>query len=82
MARRTSPQPSEGKLNLLGPKLRLLRESKGWRQIDLVFHLQKAGWDIDPVTANKIENGLRTLTDIELLFILKVLKRRLSDWQK
>ncbi len=82
MARRTSPQPSNGKLNLLGPKLRLLRENKRWRQIDLVFHLQKAGWDIDPVTANKIENGLRTITDVELLFILKVLGKKLSDLQK
>lgn len=79
MARRTSPQPKEGKLNLLGPKLRLLREKIGLKQIDLVARLQRAGWDIDPVTANRIENGLRSLTDIELLFILKVLGKRLRD---
>ena len=36
-------------------------------------------WDIDPVTANRIETGMRTLTDAELLLILKVLEKGLSD---
>ena len=79
MAQRTSPKIPGGKLNILGPKLRYLREQCGIRQIDLAHRLQMQGWDIDPVTANRIETGMRTLTDAELLLILKVLEKGLSD---
>ena len=79
MARRTSPEIAKGKLNLLGPKLRALREGAGLRQVELAYRLQRVGWDIDPVTMNRVELGHRTLTDIELLLILRVLRRRLSD---
>ena len=79
MARRTSPEIADGKLNALGPKLRALREAAGLRQIDLAHRLQRVGWDIDPVTMNRLELGRRTLTDVELLLILRVLRKRLSD---
>jgi transcriptional regulator with XRE-family HTH domain len=79
MAQRTSPRLPGEKLNILGPKLRALREKTGIKQIELAYRLQRAGWDIDPVTANRIETGMRTLTDVELLLILKVLGKRLQD---
>ncbi len=82
MARRTSPKPADGKLNLFGPKIRRLREASGLRQNELTHRLQRAGWDVDPGTTNRIETGARTLTDLELMLILKVLGKRLSDLEK
>ena len=79
MARRTSPKPVGGKLNVLGAKIRKLREAEGLRQNELTTRLQRAGWDVDPGTTNRIETGVRTLTDIELMLILKVLGKRLRD---
>ncbi len=82
MARRTSPKPADGKLNLFGSKIRQLREAADLRQNDLTNRLQRAGWDVDPGTTNRIETGARTLTDLELMLILKVLGKRLSDLEK
>ena len=79
MPRRTSPPPANQKLNLLGIELRRLREEKGMQQTELAVKLQKAEWDIELATLNRIESGARTLTDVELLLILKVLGKRLGD---
>ena len=48
-------------------------------QTELAVKLQKAGWDIEMATLNRIESGARTLTDVELVFILKVLGNRFGD---
>ncbi len=82
MARRTSPKPVTGKLNIFGAKIRRLREAAGLRQNELTHRLQRAGWDVDPGTTNRIETGARTLTDIELMLILRVLGKRLSDLER
>lgn len=79
MPRRTSPPPANGKLNQLGNELRNLREADRMRQTELAVKLQKAGWDIELATLNRIESGVRTLTDVELMLILKVLGKRLGD---
>ncbi len=81
MPRRTSPPPANGKLNQLGNELRNLREADRMRQTELAVKLQKAGWDIELATLNRIESGARTLTDVELMLILKVLGKRLGDGQ-
>lgn len=79
MPRRTSPPPPNAKLNVLGTELRRLREAEGLLQTELAVKLQKAGWDIEMATLNRIESGARTLTDVELVFILKVLGNRFGD---
>jgi len=79
MPRRTSPPPANGKLNQLGNELRNLREADRLLQTELAVKLQKAGWDIELATLNRIESGARTLTDVELMLILKVLGKRLRD---
>jgi hypothetical protein len=72
MARRKSVAPEDA-LNSLGPRLRELREEAGMKANELAVQLQKNGWDIDPVVLSTIENKRRTLTDIEIGLILKVL---------
>lgn len=66
-------------MNILGGRLRQLREISGWNQSDFAAHLQRRGWDIDRAVLVRIESGKRTLTDVELQFILRVLKLDWSD---
>lgn len=80
MARRTSVGKTD-KLNATGKRVRELREKKGWSQMDFATQLQLNGWDIDPATLNRIENRNRTVTDIELLLIAKVLNVKLQQFQ-
>ena len=81
MARRTSSHRSDV-LNVCGPKIRECRERRNLSQADLAKQLQLAGWDIDPATLNRIEKQRRTLTDIELLLIARVLKARLQQFEQ
>lgn len=79
MARRNSPRPENGKLNLFGKRLRHLREKEGLSAVAVIGRLQRMGWDIGPEIYSIIETGQRSLTDFELTLILKALKRRLRD---
>lgn len=73
MARRTSPAPQGGRLNLFGPRLQAFRLARGWTQEQLAARLQRNGWEIDMATLARIEIGKRTLTDFELAFLLRIL---------
>ena len=69
-----------GKRNALGSRIQELRKAAGFSQSQLVEQLQlKAGWDCDKAVLASIENGRRSLTDLELLAIFKVLKLRWAD---
>lgn len=69
-----------GKRNALGPRLQELRKAAGLSQSKFVEKLQlQAKWDCDKAVLASIENGRRSLTDLELLAILKVLKLRWAD---
>jgi len=68
-----------GNLNLLGERIRLIRESLSLGQAEIARRLQMSGWDIDYPTLNKIEKGKRTLTDIEVGYLLHVLGKSWSD---
>ncbi len=80
MARRTS-RGSGSKLNVTGPRIRDIREKKGWSQLDLARRLQVKGWDIDPATLSRVETQKRSLTDAELLLIARVLRVSLQQFQ-
>lgn len=70
----------DGRKNALGPRIRALRKAAGLSQSQLVENLQlKVGWDCDKAVLASIENGRRSLTDLEILAILKVLKLRWAD---
>lgn len=66
-----------GKANLVGRRLRKIRENAGVSHVQMLGRLHKAGWDIDPAVLSRIEQGRRTITDIEMFTLLTVLG---VDW--
>ena len=69
----------DGRNNLCGRKIALLRSNMGISQRELADQLQIAGLDIDKNAIQRIEAGKRFVTDIELKIISKVLKISVSD---
>lgn len=69
----------DGRNNLCGRKIALLRSNMGISQRELADQLQIAGLDIDKNAIQRIEAGKRFVTDIELKIISKVLKINVSD---
>lgn len=63
-----------GKNNLCGPKIALMRSEMKLSQRKLADSLQIAGLDIDKNAIQRIEAGKRFVTDIELKVIANVLK--------
>lgn len=61
-------------LNLIGPQVRKLRDRRAWTQEVLAEKLQLAGWDISRTSLAKLEAQLRWVSDVELLFLAKVLR--------
>lgn len=63
----------DGKNNICGEKISVLRSELGISQRELADRLQIAGLDIDKNAVQRIEAGKRFVTDIELKIISKVL---------
>ena len=59
--------------NLCGKKIAALRKEKGKSQRQLADMLQLEGLDIDKNAIQRIEAGKRFVTDIELVYLCKVL---------
>lgn len=57
----------DGKNNLCGKKIALLRKKQGISQRVLADRMQLLGLDIDKNAVQRIEAGQRFVTDIELL---------------
>ena len=70
---------ADGRNNLCGRKVALLRSDMGISQRELADRLQIAGLDIDKNAIQRIEAGKRFVTDIELKIISKVLKISVTD---
>ena len=70
---------SLGKANIVGKRLREIRESTGVSHVKMLTLLHAAGWEIDPAVLSRIEQGRRTITDIELLAFLKALGKTWAD---
>jgi len=66
-------------LNLVGPQVRKLRDSRDWTQEILAQKLQLLGWDVSRVSLAKLESQLRWVSDCELLFLAKALGVHLPD---
>lgn len=56
----------EGKRNLSGPRVRALRENLQLSQEELMAQLQLLGMDAERGVIKRIENGDRTVSDLEL----------------
>lgn len=65
--------------NLIGRRLREIRESAGVSHVQMLKLLHENGWDIDPAVLSRVEQGRRTLSDIELSTCLKALGKRWAD---
>jgi transcriptional regulator with XRE-family HTH domain len=65
--------------NVFGKKLRTLRLNRKLSVRATAAKLQAHGWDLGETSLGHIEAGRRTITDMELMRILRVLGARLSD---
>ena len=67
-------QPEHYYQNIIGQNIAKKRSALGWSQEQFAAKLQVKGWDISRGTVAKIESRIRLVTDIELLFLAKVLR--------
>ena len=63
----------------MGTRMRFLREKDGITHVQMLDLLRAEGWDLDPATLSRIEQGTRTLTDIEILAFLRALGKKWAD---
>ena len=61
----------DGRNNIFGIKVALLRKSEGVSQRELEDRLQRLGLDVDKNAVQRIESGQRFVTDIELGYLAK-----------
>ena len=61
----------DGRNNICGAKVALLRKSEGISQRELADRLQRLGLDVDKNAVQRIESGQRFVTDIELEYLAK-----------
>jgi transcriptional regulator with XRE-family HTH domain len=60
--------------NLIGDRVRILRETRNLTQDQLAGACQRRGWDVSRVTMAKIETGVRAVNDGEIVVLAAVLK--------
>ena len=61
----------DGRNNICGAKVALLRKAEGISQRELADRLQCLGLDVDKNAVQRIESGQRFVTDIELEYLAK-----------
>ena len=60
--------------NLIGDRVRNLRETRSLTQDQLAGACQRLGWDVSRVTVTKIETGARAVNDGEIVLLAAALK--------
>ena len=65
--------------NIAGVAIRNLRIAKGWSQRELADALQLLGLDLDKNAIQRIENGSRFVTDVELAQIAQLLQVSMEE---
>jgi transcriptional regulator with XRE-family HTH domain len=69
-------------MNVIGPQVRKIRESKNLTQEELAARCNVLGWNISRGTLAKIESQVRGVTDFEVVLLAKALKVKLNDLYK
>ena len=69
----------DGRNNICGTAITRYRKEMHISQRELADRLQLAGLDVDKNAVQRMESGQRFVTDIELLFIARVLGRTLPE---
>ena len=70
---------TDGLNNICGTRISLYRKQLGKSQRELADALQLLGLDIDKNAIQRIEAGKRFVTDIELVYLSKVLNVSYED---
>ena len=65
-------------MNIIGPKVREIRESKGMTQEELAAKCNLLNWDISRSTLAKIESQVRRITDEEVELLARALNVELN----
>ncbi|VAW66366.1 hypothetical protein MNBD_GAMMA11-1638 [hydrothermal vent metagenome] len=66
-------------MNLVGPKVRKIRELQGLTQEELVVRCHLLDWGISRSTLAKIESQVRRVTDEEVVLLSQVLKVDINE---
>ena len=69
-------------MNIIGPRVRAIRESKNLTQEELAAQCNLLKWDISRGTLAKIESRVRRVTDEEILLLARALKVSVNDLYK
>ncbi|MGM9591283.1 MAG: helix-turn-helix domain-containing protein [Oscillospiraceae bacterium] len=72
----------DGRNNICGAKVALLRKAEGISQRELADRLQRLGLDVDKNAVQRIESGQRFVTDIELEYLAKAFGISPADFFK
>lgn len=70
---------TNGENNLCGRRVAQIRKAMGKSQRELADMLQLLGLDVDKNAVQRIEAGKRFVTDIEIVYLSKVLKTTVND---
>lgn len=70
---------NDGKCNLAGKNIKMLREQRRLSQEQLAAALQLAGLNLNQKAISRIETGDRVIPDYELLYFSKVLEISITD---
>lgn len=68
-----------GENNICGKKVATLRKKMGKSQRELADALQLLGLDVDKNAVQRIEAGKRFVTDIEIIFLSRVLNITVNE---
>ena len=63
-----------GFVNIVGPRVKQIRQSQDLKQAELVARCNLIGWDITRSTLAKIECRVRRVTDEEAALLARALK--------
>ena len=69
----------DGKNNICGRKIADFRKELKLSQKKLADKLQLIGLDVDKNAIQRMESGQRFITDIELIYLARALKKDISD---
>lgn len=69
-------------MNVIGPRVRRIREAKNLTQEELAARCNLLKWNISRGTLAKIESQVRRLTDEEVALLARALKIEVSELYK
>ena len=70
---------ADGRNNVCGIRIAIFRKESRRSQRELAEALQLAGLDVDKNAIQRIEAGKRFVTDIELIYLCRVLDKSLEQ---